>query len=46
MLSNEQYMQELKQRVGRFATPTIVIDGETLLGFALNWDRIRQIFGD
>jgi len=29
--------------VGRFATPTLVIDGEVLLGFGMNLARVRQL---
>ncbi len=36
-------MQELTQVIGRFATPTIVIGGEVLLGFAVNRQRIEEL---
>jgi hypothetical protein len=36
-------MDELKSLVGRFATPTLVIDGETLLGFGMNIGRVREL---
>ncbi len=36
-------MEELKQLVGRFATPTLVIDGEVLLGFGMNLNRVREL---
>ena len=36
-------MQELTQVIGRFATPTIVIGKETLLGFAANRRRIEEL---
>ncbi|HID54077.1 MAG TPA: glutaredoxin family protein [Anaerolineae bacterium] len=41
--TNEQYMDELKELVGRFATPALVIDGETLLGFGMNMARVREL---
>ncbi len=43
MTTNEQYMDELKELVGRFATPTLLIDGETLLGFGMNMARVREL---
>lgn len=43
MTTNEQYMEELQELVGRFATPTLVIDGETLLGFGMNMTRVREL---
>ncbi len=43
MTTNEQYMDELKELVGRFATPALVIDGETLLGFGMNMARVREL---
>ncbi len=36
-------MEELKALVGRFATPALVIDGETLLGFGMNMARVREL---
>ena len=36
-------MQELTQVIGRFATPTIVIGDEVLLGFAANRSRIEAL---
>ena len=36
-------MEELKRLVGRFITPTLVIDGEVLIGFAMNFPRIREL---
>ncbi len=36
-------MDELKALVGRFITPTLVIDGETLIGFGMNLDRVREL---
>jgi len=36
-------MEELKRLVGRFITPTLVIDGEVLIGFAMNFSRIREL---
>ncbi|NIO70790.1 MAG: hypothetical protein GTN71_17585 [Anaerolineae bacterium] len=38
-----QYMDELKSLVGRFITPTLLIDGETLLGFGTNMGRVREL---
>ncbi len=36
-------MDELKSLVGRFITPTLLIDGETLLGFGTNMGRVREL---
>jgi glutaredoxin len=41
--TDSQYMDELKSLVGRFVTPTLVIDGETLLGFGTNIGRVREL---
>jgi hypothetical protein len=41
--ADEQAMQELTQVIGRFATPTIVIGKEALLGFAANRRRIEEL---
>jgi len=43
VVANPEYMQELRRRMGRFVTPTIVIGDEVLLGFGMNLDRIRQL---
>jgi len=43
--TDEKYMKELKKVIGRFATPTIVIGKEVLLGFALNRRRIEELVG-
>jgi hypothetical protein len=36
-------MQELKQLMGRFITPTIVIGDEVLLGFGSSYARILEL---
>jgi hypothetical protein len=36
-------MDELKKLMGRFITPTIVIDGEILLGFGMSFTRIQEL---
>jgi hypothetical protein len=36
-------MEELEGLVGRFVTPTLVIDGEILLGFGINIGRVREL---
>jgi len=41
--TDAQYMDELKSLVGRFITPTLVIEGETLLGFGTNIGRVREL---
>jgi len=41
--TSEKYMQELTETIGRFATPTIVIGDEVLLGFAANRVRIEEL---
>ena len=45
MTTSERYMQELTETIGRFATPTIVIGKEVLLGFAANRARIEELLG-
>jgi hypothetical protein len=45
-MANPQYMQELRQRMGRFITPTIIMGEEALLGFGMNLERIRELVGD
>lgn len=41
--TDEGYMQELKDLVGRFITPILWIDGETVIGFGMNLPRIREL---
>jgi glutaredoxin len=41
--TDPQYMDELQRLVGRFVTPTLVIDGEILLGFGMNMGRVREL---
>ena len=36
-------MEELEHLVGRFVTPTLVIDGEILLGFGMNIGWVREL---
>jgi hypothetical protein len=36
-------MQELKAIMGRFITPTLIIDDQVLLGFGPNLPRIREL---
>jgi hypothetical protein len=36
-------MEEVQELVGRFATPTLLIDGETVLGFGMNMARVREL---
>lgn len=36
-------MEELKQLAGRFVTPTLVIDGQVLVGFGMNLTRVREL---
>jgi len=43
--TDKKYMHELTKTVGRFATPTIVIGDEVLLGFAMNRERIQTLLG-
>jgi hypothetical protein len=38
-------MQELKQLMGRFITPTIVIGKEVLLGFGPSYARVLELLG-
>jgi glutaredoxin len=43
--TSEKYMEELKELMGRFVTPTIVIGKEVLVGFAANRRRIEELVG-
>ncbi len=43
VIANESYMRELKEVAGRFITPTLVIDGEVLIGFGNNLERVRAL---
>ena len=43
MTADERYMDELKQIAGRFVTPTLLIDGEVLIGFGMNLGRVREL---
>ena len=43
MTVNEAYMAELKDLMGRFITPTLVIDGEAFIGFGANLSRVREL---
>ncbi len=36
-------MRELEKHAGRFITPTLLIDGEVLIGFGRNMGRIREL---
>ena len=36
-------MEELKSLAGRFITPTLVIDGEVLIGFGVNIHHVRRL---
>jgi hypothetical protein len=38
-------MAELQELVGRFVTPTIVIDGQVMLGFGPSFGRIQELLG-
>jgi hypothetical protein len=41
--ADEKAMRELTKVIGRFATPTIVIGKEMLLGFGANRARIEEL---
>ena len=43
VIANSDYMEELEELAGRFITPTLVIDGEVLIGFGANLPHIRQL---
>ena len=43
MTTDPKAMDELKRVVGRFATPTIVIGKEVLLGFAANRAQLEKL---
>ncbi len=43
MTTNPAYMEELKQIIGRFVTPVLVIDGEVFLGFGMNLPQIQRL---
>ena len=40
---DEKFMEELKDLAGRFITPTLVIDGEIVIGFGMNLPKIRGL---
>lgn len=42
MTTNAEYMNELKELMGRFVTPVLVIDGDVFLGFGANLARIQE----
>ncbi len=46
MTADEKAMEELTQVIGRFATPSIVIGDEVLLGFAANRARIQALVAE
>jgi len=41
--ANPQHMEQLKELMGRFITPTIVFGDEVLLGFGMNFERIQKL---
>jgi len=41
--ANESHMKELKQLMGRFITPTLIIGKEVFLGFGPNFQRIQEL---
>ncbi len=43
MTADPQAMEDLKELVGRFMTPTLVIGDEVLLGFGANLAHILEI---
>lgn len=43
MTADEKAMKKLTKVIGRFATPTIVIGKEVLLGFATNRAKIEEV---
>lgn len=40
---NDAFMRELEELAGRFITPTLWIDGETVIGFAMNLPHIKAL---
>ena len=46
MTADPKAMDELKRLAGRFATPTIVVGKEVLLGFAANRARIEELLAE
>jgi glutaredoxin 3 len=43
--TDPQAMEELREKVGRFMTPTIVIGEEVLIGFGMSLARILELLG-
>jgi glutaredoxin len=43
VISNPRYMRALQRHAGRFITPTLVIDGQTFIGFGPNMAAIRAL---
>ncbi len=46
MTTDPKAMDELKRVVGRFATPTIVVGKEVLLGFAANRAQLEELLAE
>jgi glutaredoxin len=42
-ISNSEIINEMKKKYNRVMTPTIVISGETFIGFEQNIDKIKKI---
>lgn len=40
---NDTFMRELEELAGRFVTPTLWIDGKTVIGFGMNMPQIRAL---
>ncbi len=45
MATDQGARQRLEKLIGRVATPTIVVDGEIIIGFEDNKDRLTQLLG-
>jgi len=41
--ANAQYLAELNKLVGHYMTPTIVLDGQVLIGFGPSFQRIEEL---
>ena len=43
MTANEKYFKELTEKIGRLATPAILIGDQVFLGFSANQDQIMAL---
>ncbi len=41
-MAEAKFRDELVEKYGRMATPTIIIDDEVILGFGINKDKVAE----